>query len=61
MTQKIGHFLQGLSSSFDITGSSFIEVPDLTKGFERDREALYGDWKRIGNDIGSAINMVVNE
>jgi hypothetical protein len=54
-------FWQGFASSFDLFGRTFIEVPDLSRGFERDREALAGDWRRVGNDLRKAMNQVARE
>jgi hypothetical protein len=54
-------FWQGFASSFDLSGRTFLEMPDLSRGFERDREALAGDWRRIGNDLRKAMNQVARE
>jgi hypothetical protein len=54
---KVKHFLFGYSSAFDMWGSS-ISVPDFSRGFERDHQALKGDWQRIGMDIKKGMNMV---
>jgi hypothetical protein len=54
-------FLQGFASSFDLSGRAFLEMPDLSRGFERDWEALAGDWQRIGNDMRKAMNQVACE
>jgi hypothetical protein len=52
-------FLRGFASAFDITGG--VEVPDLTTGWQRDGEAIRGDWQRVGDDMRRAMNIVSNE
>jgi hypothetical protein len=47
----IKNFLKGFASAFDLSGQRFLEIPDLNTGFERDKTALAGDWRRIGNDM----------
>jgi hypothetical protein len=59
-SNKVSAFLKGFVSAFDITGQAFIEIPDLSTGFERDRKALQGDWQRIETDIRKAMNQVAN-
>ena len=59
-TAKLLAFLRGFASAFDITGKTF-EFPDFSGGFERDREALAGDWQRVGNDLRSAMSQVAHE
>jgi hypothetical protein len=54
------NFISGAISAFDISGGRF-EIPDFTRGFERDTEALRGDWNRIGGDIRRAMELVANE
>jgi hypothetical protein len=54
-------FWQGFASSFDLSGGAFLKMPDLSRGFERDREALAGDWQRIGNYMRKAMNQVAHE
>jgi hypothetical protein len=58
---RISLFFKGFSSVFDISGQSFIQIPDLNHGPERDRDALRGDWYRVGGDIRSAMNKVLYE
>jgi hypothetical protein len=58
---KLQAFLKGFASAFDITGQSFISIPDLDSGFQRDREALMGDWQRVGDDMRRAMNLVAHE
>jgi hypothetical protein len=54
-------FVQGFASAFDLTGGTYIFIPDLMNGQERDKAALREDWNRIGNDIKRAMFMVTNE
>jgi hypothetical protein len=50
-SQSDSAFWEGWFSVFQpLYGQSF-EMPDLKNGFERDREALVGDWQRIGSDL----------
>jgi hypothetical protein len=49
--RKTASFLKGIVSAFDITGQTFIMLPDFASGFQRDREAIKGDWSAIGGDI----------
>jgi hypothetical protein len=58
---KLRAFLKGFTSAFDITGQSFISIPDLDSGFQRDSEALRGDWQRVGDDMRRAMNLVAHE
>jgi hypothetical protein len=55
---KVSNFFKGFWSGFDMTG--YIPVPDLSNGPRRDRDAIYEDWTKVGNDIRSAMNMVKN-
>jgi hypothetical protein len=57
----LSSFWKGCAAAFDLTGQSFISIPDLSTGFQRDREALAGDWKRIGGDIRKAMNQIACE
>ena len=54
------NFISGAISAFNISGGRS-EIPDFTRGFERDTEALRGDWNRIGCDIRRAMELVANE
>ena len=54
-------FFKGFSSVFNLSGQAFLKIPDLSTGFERDREVLADDWQRIGKDMRSAVNQVVYE
>ena len=60
-TFKLPTFLKGFASAFDISGQTLLEMPDLRAGFQRDREAIRGDWQKIGNDIRKAMDSVANE
>jgi hypothetical protein len=60
-TFKLPTFLQGFVSAFDITGQTLLNIPNLNTGFQRDREALQGDWQKVGNDIRKAMDSVANE
>jgi hypothetical protein len=51
-------FLKGFASAFDISGQSLISIPDLDSGFQQDREAIRGDWQRVGDDMRRAMNIV---
>jgi hypothetical protein len=59
--RRILYFFKGFASAFDITGQTLIDVPDLGTGFERDRLAIQGDWRRVGEDIRKGMNTVANE
>ena len=59
---KISAFLKGFASAFDITGRILLnDLPDFSGGFARDRQALAGDWQRIGNDMRKAMGQITNE
>ncbi|MDR2392855.1 MAG: hypothetical protein LBD93_01660 [Treponema sp.] len=60
-TDKIGAFFDGFASAFDLSGQTFISLPDLDSGFQHDREALKGDWEAVGTDLGRAMNIVAHE
>jgi hypothetical protein len=55
------NFLRGFMSAFDLSGRSFIDIPDFSNGFERDRKALQGDWQMVGNDMRRAMSIVTDE
>ena len=59
-TSKISAFIRGYTSAFDISGRTF-KFPDLSNGFQRDGEALRGDWERIGNDMRKVMDIVAHE
>jgi hypothetical protein len=55
-------FLNGWVSAFDVTGQSLLRtLPDFSGGFERDAQALAGDWQRVGQDMRNAMNIVAQE
>jgi len=54
-------FLKGFVSVFDITGQTLVSFPDLSKGLQKDAEALRGDWQRIGIDFRIAMDTVAHE
>ena len=58
---KLPSFWKGYTSAFDTSGQTLLLIPDLNTGFQRDAEALRGDWKRIGNDLRKTMDMVVRE
>jgi hypothetical protein len=58
---KVRSFLSGFISAFDISGQAFISIPDLESGFWKDREAIKGDWQRVGDDMRRTMNIAVNE
>ncbi len=53
-------FLKGIASAFNITGRTFA-FPDFSGGFERDKEALAGDWNRVGSDLRSAMSQTIHD
>jgi hypothetical protein len=58
---KMWAFWDGFASAFDISGQLFLPIPDLDTGFQQDREAIRGDWQRVGDDIRRAMNIVSHE
>jgi len=52
---KIPIFLKGIISAFDLSGKMFA-YPDCSGGFQRDRQAIAGDWQKVGRDLRSAMN-----
>jgi hypothetical protein len=54
-------FMDGFASAFDLSGQTFISIPDLDSGFQKDHEALKSDWEAIGNDLRRSMNIVANE
>jgi hypothetical protein len=57
---RLPTFLKGFASAFDITGQTLFDLPDFNTGFQRDAEALRGDWRRIGIDLKSAMDSVAH-
>jgi hypothetical protein len=58
---KLPTFLKGFASAFDITGQTLLDFPDFSNGFQRDAEALRGDWRRVGNDLRAVMNSLAHE
>ena len=58
---KFFAFLKGFASAFDITGQSLLKIPDFNTGFQRDAEALRGDWIITGIDIKKAMESFADE
>jgi len=58
---KLPTFLKGFVSTFDITGRTMLTIPDLDTGFQRDAEALRGDWLLVGNDMRKAMDCLPHE
>lgn len=50
-------FFKGFASAFDLWGRSFVQEPDISRGFERDGAALRGDWDRVGADMKKALSL----
>ena len=61
MCTKLPTFLKGFASAFDITGQTLLDTPDLNAGFQKDAEALRGDWLLIGGDIRKSMNCFAHE
>jgi hypothetical protein len=61
MKIKTPTFLKGFVSAFDITGQTLLDIPDLRNGFQRDAEALRGDWQRVGSDLRRAMDSAAHE
>ena len=69
---KFKELIKGFSSIFDITGKTYEystgkfssysnRGTNYSDGFSRDREALAGDWQRVGNDLRKAMGVINNE
>jgi hypothetical protein len=58
---SIWAFIKGFSSAFDLTGSTYIFIPDLMNGQERDKAAMREDWNCVGGDIKQSMFIVANE
>jgi hypothetical protein len=54
-------FLRGFASAFDITGQTLLDIPDLRAGFQRDAEAIRGDWQQVGGDLRQAMDSFARE
>jgi hypothetical protein len=55
-TAKRDGFLHGFASAFDMSGGRLISIDDLKRGPTSDREALAGDWVKVGRDIRTAMD-----
>ena len=53
---KLPSFLKGFVSAFDITGQTLLDIPDFNTGFQRDAQALRGDWQKVGGDLRKAMD-----
>ncbi len=49
-------FLRGLATVLSFTSSPLYRYP-----YRNSAEAMWGDWKRIGDDIQSAMNILDDE
>jgi hypothetical protein len=58
---RLRSFFDGFASAFDLDGHTFISIPDLDSGFQEDREAIKGDWQRVGGDMRRAMNIISYE
>jgi len=61
MNIRLPTFLEGFASAFDITGQTLFDIPDFNTGFQRDTEALRGDWQQVGKDIRTAMDYLAHE
>jgi hypothetical protein len=54
-------FFKGFASAFDMTGQTLLDdLPDLSSGLDRDRQAIAGDWQRIGDDMRKVMGQAAN-
>jgi hypothetical protein len=59
--RKLPSFLTGFASAFDMTGQTLLDdLPDLSSGLDRDRQAIAGDWQRVGDALRTAMGQVPN-
>jgi hypothetical protein len=58
---KISYFLRGFASAFDLSGKTFVDIPDFSGGFVRDGRVLRGDWGRVGDDLKKAMSQIAYE
>ena len=50
-------FLEGFAHAFDLFGALGSGFPDPNEdGFKKDREAIGGDWRAVGDDMSRAMN-----
>jgi hypothetical protein len=54
-------FFKGFASVFNFSGGPLISIHDIDSGFQKDKEALAGDWRRVGGDMRRAMNIVRHE
>ncbi|MFA5377735.1 MAG: hypothetical protein WC455_18440 [Dehalococcoidia bacterium] len=53
-------FLEGFSHVFDLFGALSPGFPDPNEdGFSKDRLAIYGDWKSVGDELRKAMGIHV--
>jgi hypothetical protein len=55
-----GAFWKGWISTFN-PAVLLLDLPDFEGGVERDREAIAGDWRAVGDDMRRAMGIVINE
>jgi len=54
-------FVRGFASVFDLTGGTYVFIPNFLNGQEKDKSAIREDWNRIGDDIKRSMFAVANE
>ena len=54
-------FFKGFASAFDVSGLTFIDVPDISDGPARDAAAIRGDWQQVGRDFRASMDTVACE
>jgi hypothetical protein len=57
-------FWGGWMSTFDLSGGAYEwlpDFPDFSRGFDRDREAIAGDWRRVGDDMRKVMSQIACE
>ena len=60
---KVEAFISGFSSVFstiDIVNFPNLSFPNLSKGFEKDKEALRKDWICIGYDLRKSMDVIMH-
>lgn len=60
---EVKAFISGFSSVFntiDIVITPNLSFPDLSKGFEKDKEALRKDWICIGYDLRKSMDAIMH-
>lgn len=59
---SIRPFIEGFAYAFDLFGVLSPRNCDLEKkGYEKDMEAMYGDWQAIGSDLQKVMKRYSNE